>query len=420
MSYQDFRRVGSPAWLRQTLGNAWNDSHASLEDAAAALAKEAVKASFPGLAPADALPALGADLGLEQGAGESAAAFRARLLVALDAWAWAGTEKGLLLYALTPAGFTNAGVIRNRDWTPPDGDTASWARVWVVIAKPNPWTADGAWNSGGTWGDGGTWGSDATPEEVAMVRRLIRTWIPAHVVIAGIFVACDDAPDLAAAIAFEAAFDASPLAADFATTNYGDFVQIVANDIGAAGNANTVEAVGAGVTAPAFYGGADHAYGTFYVDVNGASGTVGFGIAGLGPVTVTATPGDDAATAAALSTAIASTVIFDDPPDPAATLPCVTTSIVGSRIYFEVALTSSPALNASIGLTADGASSNSLTLEPVGTGITASGPTPTGGTTAWWARTDVTFDGAAGIVGAVVNGTRITVIATTDLMWDGE
>jgi hypothetical protein len=73
-------------------------------------------------------------------------------------------------------------------WPPTAG---TWSRFWVhldvTVTNPFNWTAV-TWGVSRTWGQGHTWGSTATAEEVALVRRIIRKWKPAHAVCAQILV----------------------------------------------------------------------------------------------------------------------------------------------------------------------------------------------------------------------------------------
>ncbi len=82
----------------------------------------------------------------------------------------------------------------NWNW---DGDTASWARFWVIIYPGTRWT-----DSGQDWGDatnpwGGavaTWGSLAiTEEQTRTLRSLIADWKPAGTRCHTIIVATDTA-----------------------------------------------------------------------------------------------------------------------------------------------------------------------------------------------------------------------------------
>jgi hypothetical protein len=193
-TYAEYQAGLHPTALQGPFGAAWGRALGTLKDQHVDLAKQAVKARFVGIAPADALPLVGLERQIERGPGESDASYRARLLAAPDAWAWAGTTKGLLEYALAPAGFTNARVIINADWAaaggvPPDGNAAFWSRFWVVISAPHPWTRR-TWNSGWLYGTpaGQTWDSDATASDVARVERLVKRWAPGHATAMGAFI----------------------------------------------------------------------------------------------------------------------------------------------------------------------------------------------------------------------------------------
>ena len=184
-TYEEYQRALGPTWLQEANGEAWLGAFGTAKDVILARAKDSVKARLPDLAPADALPHLAVTMQLERGPDEAEAAFRARLKEAFNAWVWGGTRKGLLEYALTPAGLENADTIENRQWSPapPDGDTAFWSRFWVVIGEPHPWDDDDSWDGdASTWDDDATatWDSTATLNDVERVKRLIRQWKPGH------------------------------------------------------------------------------------------------------------------------------------------------------------------------------------------------------------------------------------------------
>lgn len=82
----------------------------AIKDDILARQKEAVAAGWPGLAPADALAAIGKDRGLPRIAGETDLVYAERLRTAWDTWALAGSRTGLLA-ALTRAGYPAAGAM---------------------------------------------------------------------------------------------------------------------------------------------------------------------------------------------------------------------------------------------------------------------------------------------------------------------
>jgi hypothetical protein len=161
----------APGWLQDPAGRAFLESLGARKDALAALAKEAVKASFPTLCPVDALGELGTECGIDRGAAESEAAYRKRVRAAWDQWKWAGTPYGLLL-ALYYAGYTPSSgkvVIQTQkgrqhelrvDFDPavngPDDAVSPLPPAWV----PTP-------------------PADASAE-VESIRTLIRRWKPGH------------------------------------------------------------------------------------------------------------------------------------------------------------------------------------------------------------------------------------------------
>jgi hypothetical protein len=197
-------------------------------DAIARAADEATAARFPATCPPDALIYHGRDRGIRRGLNESAANYRARLLLWIQAWRGAGVGAAMLDQIagyLTPKAtrlriWTQVGVIYSRaadgtfsiarvapnlwNW---DDEPSLWARFWVIIDSfaGVPWERDGTWGDGETWGEGpasGTWGSTATQEEVASIRAIVADWKPAAAVCKNIIVSFD-------ADAF-AADDASP------------------------------------------------------------------------------------------------------------------------------------------------------------------------------------------------------------------
>lgn len=106
-------------WLvANPVGKADVGAYGSVLDSEVALTKLAVKASFPELAPADALPHLGNEMGLIQqgtiaGAAESNSAFGTRLRkVWENDWPAAGTPASILMELYRALGYTNAYIVQ--------------------------------------------------------------------------------------------------------------------------------------------------------------------------------------------------------------------------------------------------------------------------------------------------------------------
>lgn len=180
-TYEEFVPELHPPSLRGPYGTAWAAEHGVKLDELLTDTKDGVKARFPDDAPIDALPKIAADRLIVRGGAETDDQFRARLKAALATWQWAGTKKGFIDHALPPLGIANADIIINSEWgVVPDGDTAKWARFWLVIAEDHPWDDDGIWDDPGVYDDEGTWDSTATPAEVAQLRSIVALWKPAR------------------------------------------------------------------------------------------------------------------------------------------------------------------------------------------------------------------------------------------------
>lgn len=203
----------SPPWLRGPVGERLMYGFGVVLDAVAEWAGQGVRARFPGLGPADALPLIGADRQIVRGFAESDASYAARLVRWLDDWRIAGSAPSVLGQL---RGYFLASRPRMRtiddsgNWvTLASDDTLSWVRgagwnwdglmrwwrFWAVIYPSNgPWQTEGTWSDGTTsWGDGGTWGTTATPDEVATLRAIVAQWKGAHALPQWVIVAFDDA-----------------------------------------------------------------------------------------------------------------------------------------------------------------------------------------------------------------------------------
>jgi Phage tail protein (Tail_P2_I) len=186
----------APPWLQRRFGAAWMRVHGRAKDLLVDATRQAIKARFVGLCPADALEYIGRDRLLERYPVDTDDSYRARLAAAWEAWLFGGTERGVRA-ALEAAGFGSVTIYTTQSpGYPPDADAANWSRFWVELAPPFPpyvaWEAvlfgAAPTGSGQLFGAGWTWGSTATVADVSFVRSIIRKWKPAHAVCAQILV----------------------------------------------------------------------------------------------------------------------------------------------------------------------------------------------------------------------------------------
>lgn len=181
-----------PAWLSGDMGRSMALALGQIKDLAKDAAKEAVKAHLPLIAPADALPAIGADRSLERGA-QSEGAFRLYLSQSFDVWTKGGTKTGIE-DAIDVLGYCTADVYdaHTIDLGPGDTPASAWARF-IIVLSGHPWQPDGTWDDPGTWDDGGTWDSTAPAEAVDAIIRAVRRWKGAHAQCLGVVVLFGDA-----------------------------------------------------------------------------------------------------------------------------------------------------------------------------------------------------------------------------------
>jgi hypothetical protein len=118
----------------------WAEMGGVLDDLRAQLV-EAARASMPGAGPDDALPYIGSEVQLEQGAGESNAKYAERLRLAFDTWKRGGSHPAIL-QQLALAGFDVANLFmiqRSGRRSSIDGDGVTTfvdGPLWTWSAKP--------------------------------------------------------------------------------------------------------------------------------------------------------------------------------------------------------------------------------------------------------------------------------------------
>ena len=160
-----------------------------LKDGIVRFVRSATKVGIVREAPSDGLPHLGVQRRLARGPGEAESNYRRRLEHRFDSARWAGSDKGVI-DGIADFPELACTVHRNREWEgeEPGLYTMHWARMWVEIPTPVPWTSEGTWGDPGTWGDGGTWGSTMTLAEVSYLRQLVREATSSHVKVHSIIV----------------------------------------------------------------------------------------------------------------------------------------------------------------------------------------------------------------------------------------
>ena len=214
--FEAYQRL-APRWLTTGDGGTVLASLALMADDYAARAKLGLLARFPQYAPDDtSLGALGRDRRIVRGIGESATAYSARLVRALDDLATRGNPYALLgqvqaflgqpcvvrtvdrrgnWYSLdeTGARFGFPGLA-NWDWDAIPA-TPYWGRFWLIIYPVGgtlPWAETGLFGAAGAVAESDTLGTTATPGEVSALRNIIREWKPAGTTCEWIVVSYDD------------------------------------------------------------------------------------------------------------------------------------------------------------------------------------------------------------------------------------
>lgn len=172
-SFVDFLIDAAPPWLKRRWGARYLTVIGLLYDAYREAAEAAVRARYVRYTPPDALPEAGTHYSIERLVGETDEGYRGRLRRAFPSHRQGGSATGLQA-RLHEAGYTTATVVEAHDWSVDDG--GSWARYWVVVEQPHPFSVAELWSDPGTWGDGGVW-LDLSPKEQAdQIRRLTRKW----------------------------------------------------------------------------------------------------------------------------------------------------------------------------------------------------------------------------------------------------
>ena len=200
LTFRDAIRERSPRWLRGTLGEKILYAFAAVFDALIDSTVQAVRRRFPGYND-DALPYLARDRKIRRGPNELSANYALRLRRWLTDHATRGGPYALLgqlaaYYAVAPFNIalryesgalfkmsTDGVILRAPVPADPfDGDTAKWARWWLIYDWPFVVIDDGTWVSAGTYDDGGVWDSGLSAADVESLRIVPSEWNAGHTI----------------------------------------------------------------------------------------------------------------------------------------------------------------------------------------------------------------------------------------------
>lgn len=174
--YRDYEVQTAPAWLLDVFGEAYHFVVGLLKDGWVEATRDAVKARFAAIAPADAIPHLLKDFVLDDLYNETLAQTRGRLAKAWSLWMKAGTKAGML-EAFADAGYTTVDIQENVT-------AGRWWEFQVVLRPPFPWDHALAtywtWDGGAVWDGGAHWSGLAPIGERERVLALIKKWKPKH------------------------------------------------------------------------------------------------------------------------------------------------------------------------------------------------------------------------------------------------
>lgn len=220
-SFRSLRQFLAPRWLTEGEGGLVGYALDLMKDAFAERLRLGLMARLPQndptgttTAPPDALAAMGRDRRVVRARSETDAQYAARLLRWIDDRKQAGSAFTLmqkLSEYLGPlpsyrtvdhrgnwysraANGTESYLLDQGNWNWDGAAATEWSRFWVIIYPNGLWTQPDAWGDVGTeWGETVGWGSNASSEDVQMVRAIVADWKPANAVCVNIIVAFDPA-----------------------------------------------------------------------------------------------------------------------------------------------------------------------------------------------------------------------------------
>jgi hypothetical protein len=197
--FAKYQADSAPPALQHPRWRALTETIGATKDATATAAKDAAKCMLVVQCPDDALALHAAERALERYPTETADDHRARMAAVWTALGY-GTATVHSAIDAAPSWWVGSwppaseGERPSRwvgSWPVPAGSSGrdQWpSRFWVDLAG-TLWAAE-SWGGGYPWGvdTGITWGSTAPRAAVALVKRVIRRWRPAHCVCIGVFV----------------------------------------------------------------------------------------------------------------------------------------------------------------------------------------------------------------------------------------
>lgn len=184
---KEYQLALSPPWLLGTYGEAWMLVMGLLKEAHIEASREAVVQRFVTYCAADGLDEHGQERQIPRAPGETVEQYRARLMLAWEAWQRAGTPAGILLQ-LTPAGVTNASIVEHASIDP--SISSSWAVWHMVVEMPHPFVdpvilGPAPVGSGRRLGDGSLLGFGSA-HAIEYVRAVIKKWNAVHTTCTGL------------------------------------------------------------------------------------------------------------------------------------------------------------------------------------------------------------------------------------------
>lgn len=214
MSYAKFQADSAPPAMQHPRWRELIETWASSKDAVSDAVKDALRCMLVGECPEDALSLHAAERRLERFPSETAEQHRRRMVDVWKTFVYLGTSKGLVA-AIGQLQFGSAQICSAAgsapswwagDWPPPSEGPRPprWAGAWPVPAgaagalqwstrfwidlRSTPWGYH-YWGAAHEWRTSHiSWGSTANQADVALFRRIVHRWRPAHVVCIGAFV----------------------------------------------------------------------------------------------------------------------------------------------------------------------------------------------------------------------------------------